>query len=298
MKLKKSIYNVFLSLILLFLYSPIFILILNSFNASRSRTSWGGFTFKWYSLLFKNHNILSSLENTIYTAINAYDLMIYQSLTINEVTEIILPNNKNENALIKYFYEELKYIFNSKKEKNNIGNMFKDFEEISNFSCRNIFNKTVEEIKSDTRASSLTNINISLIKFCKFIKITEINDFRTVFERHIQYVRNGISSLNDLSYEGIIKHLINCDYISKVSLFFDIIVINVLQLTNFEPHRKAFIRLIKKFKSLIKISEIIYLSSDIMAIFVVLLFYISGINSLFNQIVILRDVFKIHEVQE
>ena len=69
MKLKKSIYNVFLSLILLFLYSPIFILILNSFNASRSRTSWGGFTFKWYSLLFKNHNILSSLENTILIAL-------------------------------------------------------------------------------------------------------------------------------------------------------------------------------------------------------------------------------------
>ena len=67
--MKKYVYRILLSLVFVFLYSPIFILILNSFNLSRSRIYWGGFTLKWYSLLFRNTTILGSLENTILIAL-------------------------------------------------------------------------------------------------------------------------------------------------------------------------------------------------------------------------------------
>ena len=50
----------------LFLYAPIFSLILYSFNDSRLVTVWGGFSFKWYGELFRNEKIgeaaLKSLE--------------------------------------------------------------------------------------------------------------------------------------------------------------------------------------------------------------------------------------------
>lgn len=67
--MRKIIYKLFVSIIYLFLYTPIFILIGNSFNASRSRASWGGFTFHWYEILFRNSNILRALENTIIIAL-------------------------------------------------------------------------------------------------------------------------------------------------------------------------------------------------------------------------------------
>ena len=294
----KDVKDTGLTFIYIFVYYAVLVLVLALYLLLL--ILWTKFFSKrdnYYILMQKN----LSLEKCIYTAINAYDLMVYQSLTINEVTEIIMPNNyKNDNALIKYFYEQLKYVFNSKKEKNNIGNIYHDLEEISDFTCNNIFNKTdiITEIENDARASSFKNITQNLINLCEFIKITETNDFRIVFERHIQYARNGISSLNDLSYEGIIKHLINDKYLSKISLFFDTIVINVLHLTNSQPQRKAFNRLIQKLKSLVLLSEIIYLCTDIMAILFVIFFYLSGINNLCNQIFILRNIFKICQVQE
>jgi len=58
-------------LIFLFLYIPIFVLIANSFNASKSRTVWTGFTLDWYSKLFHNETILSSLANTLIVALIA-----------------------------------------------------------------------------------------------------------------------------------------------------------------------------------------------------------------------------------
>jgi len=57
--------RIFLALIYLFLYAPIFIMIVFSFNASKSRSVWSGFTLDWYTELFSDSMIISSLTTTI-----------------------------------------------------------------------------------------------------------------------------------------------------------------------------------------------------------------------------------------
>lgn len=61
----------FVALILLFLYAPIVVLIVNSFNASRLRGSWDGFTLQWYVNLFNDREVLRALYNTLLIAILA-----------------------------------------------------------------------------------------------------------------------------------------------------------------------------------------------------------------------------------
>lgn len=57
--------RIFLGLIYLFLYAPIFLMIIFSFNASKSRSVWSGFTFDWYAELFQDSMIISSVTTTI-----------------------------------------------------------------------------------------------------------------------------------------------------------------------------------------------------------------------------------------
>ena len=57
--------RVFTLLIYLFLYAPIFVLIVFSFNASNSRTVWSGFSLEWYEKLFEDSIIMSSLSTTL-----------------------------------------------------------------------------------------------------------------------------------------------------------------------------------------------------------------------------------------
>lgn len=64
----KILSKIYMSLIFLFLYLPIFILVIFSFNDSKSRVVWSGFTFKWYVKLFSNGEILRSLANTVIIA--------------------------------------------------------------------------------------------------------------------------------------------------------------------------------------------------------------------------------------
>lgn len=62
---KKIIQKIYIALIFIFLYAPIFTLIVFSFNKSKTRSKWGGFTLKWYKALFENEAILEALFNTL-----------------------------------------------------------------------------------------------------------------------------------------------------------------------------------------------------------------------------------------
>lgn len=66
--MKKLMKHLCFGLILLFLYAPIFVLIIYSFNDSKIMGSWSGFTLKWYQMLFEDRYILQSLTYTIIIA--------------------------------------------------------------------------------------------------------------------------------------------------------------------------------------------------------------------------------------
>ncbi len=57
--------KIYIFLIFIFLYSPIITLMVLSFNASRTRSKWGGFSLKWYQALFQNESIMEALWNTL-----------------------------------------------------------------------------------------------------------------------------------------------------------------------------------------------------------------------------------------
>lgn len=67
----KSLKKIYTFLIFLFLYAPIIVLIVFSFNNSKSRGTWSGFTLRWYVELFKDPTILKALYYTILIAILA-----------------------------------------------------------------------------------------------------------------------------------------------------------------------------------------------------------------------------------
>ena len=55
-------------LILIFLYAPILTMMVLSFNKSKSRTQWGGFTLQWYTQMFDSATIMDALVNTLLIA--------------------------------------------------------------------------------------------------------------------------------------------------------------------------------------------------------------------------------------
>jgi spermidine/putrescine transport system permease protein len=55
----------------LFLYAPILILVVFSFNASRFVTTWDGFSFRWYGELFQDEAMVAALRNSLVVAVSS-----------------------------------------------------------------------------------------------------------------------------------------------------------------------------------------------------------------------------------
>ncbi|MDD3339242.1 MAG: extracellular solute-binding protein [Lachnospiraceae bacterium] len=66
--MRNTFRKIYLALILILLYAPIATLIVLSFNSSKTRSKWGGFTGKWYISLFQDTSIMNALYTTLIIA--------------------------------------------------------------------------------------------------------------------------------------------------------------------------------------------------------------------------------------
>ncbi len=96
--MKKFIERFYVAIIFIFLYAPILTLIVLSFNKSKTRSKWGGFSTQWYSALFENDAIMQALYNTLFIAI----VSSVVATIIGTITCIALYNMKSRtrNAML------------------------------------------------------------------------------------------------------------------------------------------------------------------------------------------------------
>lgn len=62
---KKYASRIYIFLIFAFLYLPIIVLIALSFNNSKTKVVWGGFTLRWYTSCFQDEKIMSAFVTTL-----------------------------------------------------------------------------------------------------------------------------------------------------------------------------------------------------------------------------------------
>lgn len=101
--LKKFLSSLYSILIYMFLYIPIAVLIIFSFNDSKYKGSWNGFTFKWYYELFADPDMATVIYTTLLVAI----LSSFISAVIGTITAIGIDNLKPK---YKAMFINLSYI--------------------------------------------------------------------------------------------------------------------------------------------------------------------------------------------
>lgn len=58
----KALKKIYIALIMLFLYAPMLVMVVFSFNASNSTSVMSGFSLKWYVEMFRNATALTALQ--------------------------------------------------------------------------------------------------------------------------------------------------------------------------------------------------------------------------------------------
>ena len=89
-RFRKFISDFYLVIILIFLYAPIFTMMVLSFKHSKSRTHWGGFTLSWYTQMFESRAIMYALYTTLLVAM----ISALVATVIGTVTAIAISHMK------------------------------------------------------------------------------------------------------------------------------------------------------------------------------------------------------------
>lgn len=99
----KHLKNLFIALVFAFLYFPIIILVIYSFNNSKMNILFNGFTLKWYHNLFQNTELIKAFINTLLIAITSTTI----STIIGTISAVGLHKY---NFPLKEFINKLIYI--------------------------------------------------------------------------------------------------------------------------------------------------------------------------------------------
>ena len=272
------------------------------------------FLFIWinyFSTKAKLFNIISKntkLENTCYEAFNMYELMIFNNYTLDEmIVYMEFSNNDEENNNINHndsnlifdnFYQGLYLLFDMEKDQKNMGDLYQDFEDLAEFNCINMVVTFKYEIleKVDELLTDL-DLKQKLVDICIISHITESKNLKTIFERHFQFMKNGMLALTDFSYEGLNKNL-DTTTIGRIAFFFFTTTIYIIEVTTSKPHKDSIKKLLSLLGSRILLTEIIFLIFGVSLILIILFFYIYNINKFCKQIFLLRKTFNIFEMHE
>jgi len=90
-KTEKAIPVVFIVSMIFFFYLPILLMIIFSFNDSRSLSNWNGFSLRWYEALFKDREIISTVITTVSIAMVSTII----STIVGTLTAIGLSHSRN-----------------------------------------------------------------------------------------------------------------------------------------------------------------------------------------------------------
>jgi len=92
--------KIYILLVLLFLYLPLFVLIIYSFNDAHFSSQWNHFTWRWYKDLFQDEYLIEALENSL--ILGALSASIATIISVVSAA-IIIFQNKNR-YLIKFLW--------------------------------------------------------------------------------------------------------------------------------------------------------------------------------------------------
>ncbi len=79
---QSRVLNLFAALVYIFMYVPIIILVVFSFDNSRLAVEWHGFTLSWYQKLFQNEAVKSALFNSLIVASIAVTVSVFMGVLV------------------------------------------------------------------------------------------------------------------------------------------------------------------------------------------------------------------------
>lgn len=253
---KKILSNLYMIIMFLFLYLPILVLIVLSFNDSKTRVEWGGFTLKWYVECFQSETIMSAFTTTLQITI----ISAIVSTIIGTLAAIGINSMKQKNRAIYLGATNIPLLNADIVTGISLMLLFVKFVDLGfvtvliahiTFSIPYVILNVLPKLKQANRSTYEAALDLGASPLYAFYKVTWPEIRSGVFSGFLMAVTMslddfsityftkgaGINTLSTMLYTELRKGIKPELYALSTILFFTVLILLVL--VNYLPNRKA-----------------------------------------------------------
>ena len=244
--------------------------------------------------LIKSISILSSNSNKM---INYYQLMLYNSISLDDINFCEGFDPYTEEDIFTSIYSNLEDLYEAKKRMKNlqqysIGNIDKYF----NFTCETFYENIFTTNSFAARGYNL-KYKILFILVCQHFNAFQSKNYKQIFSILFEMIQLGINQINDHTYEGLIMHK-NSFHFLKTTMVFLIMYYYTFEILGIQIQRQTYQKLSFLFESYIHMGFAFYYVISFAFLLIIILVYVHKLNRIYLQIHELKNVFKICNSQE
>ena len=253
-----------------------------------------------YSLLKKD----TELEISFYKAINIYNLMIFDNCTLDDLAKDIFYDinyvKKDRTNLIKSLYDDLYLVFNYEIEIRILVSKFASGFPYFFFACDNMYSMEsdyIEELEKNSEIKKIGKLYDKLLTTCTKSGLDFNHDIANAFANHHQAVIYAVTLINDFSYSSLIAHL-KKGIFGQIYLNFNLILNFITDIINVKLHKVEYDNLLGVLTKYLITTIIILVFMYVGVLSTVIFVYVSKLKKSCEQIILLKQVFKLCEVNE
>ena len=255
------------------------------------------FIIEFY-LIFKSFNnsilVIKLIKNSASTESSGYKNMIFFQLMLYlNQTEEEISYQAEYLSIDSKIQEKFIDIFVTEKKQKEVSNILLFLSNIVSISCEDFF-----YLANDERLNKINEkypnekIYSNLSYYCSTTEAMKVHKSEIVFQNLFGLINDGIKSIRNKSYSGIINFL-EKDYLYKCALFNFFIYRPLRSIVNFQVIKLGTNNIIKLFDRLFYINIIIDVTSQLCVLSIIIFIFIIGVEKTYKKIIRLKNVFSI-----
>ena len=279
------LYFILISMLITLVISIILIILWNSYKSSYNKIS---------SLINSHGN----LTNDINKIVNYYQLMIHNSLTLEDINKYEGFNSSNNEDLFQKLYTDLEELYEAKKymenlAKYNLNNIDKYFDH----TCESFYDHLYKTTQSFVKNPQSISYKPFFISVCNKANVFKSKSYKNIYSMLFEMVQIGMNQIAEHSYESLIAYKKTSHFMKTITVFlfayyytFEILGSNV--------QRYSYVKISEIFENYLQLGFIIYYVISIISLFIIFLVYIYKFNAKYRHIHEMKKVFKICNKRE
>ena len=237
------------------------------------------------------------LSNDAYKIVNYYQLMIYGSITFDDINSYEGLASKGEN-LFQKLYTDLENLYESKKNIQNLKDYNLDnIEKYFDFNCETFYDYLYPTTQFLINYPFSKGYKPYLIKICEEGNVFKSRNYKQIFSMLFEMIQNGINRINDHSYEGLMSIVKSEQYINA-TIEFLFVYYYTFEILTFRVQRQSYQKLMELIDQYLHIGFIIYYIASIIFIIIIVFLYIYKFNRKYHKLYEMKKVFKVCNKRE